>query len=293
MRSPKSWRPVRTVAIGPPTLIVTFNTSQGFAGIYNSLAIVASVQPDKLQQVFSGPNDGLFTRFLYIFSEPVPPRPPKNQGNKERIACLRDAFDRLHSLAWSHDYEGREVPGLLDVENDGVQILQRVREEIYQVTKNTRGILATWRGKNPGRLLRLALVFEFLEWAYSGGAEPTIVRAESVRRAELYLQYCDLMLERVLGELAYSEAQRDAAALAQYISETKPTRINERDFYRQRGFHHLRDRDRRKAAFAELEAAGWVRKANAAPKGGRPSSGWEVHPLARTINDRAHNVHTR
>ena len=117
---------------------------------YNSLAIVASVQPDKLQQVFSGPNDGLFTRFLYIFSEPVPPRPPKNQGNKERIACLRDAFDRLHSLAWSHDYEGREVPGLLDVENDGVQILQRVREEIYQVTKNTRGILATWRGKNPG-----------------------------------------------------------------------------------------------------------------------------------------------
>ena len=250
---------------------------------YNSLAIVASVQPDKLQQVFSGPNDGLFTRFLYIYSEPVPPHPPKNQGNKERIARLRDAFDRLHSLAWSRDHEGREVPGLLDVEDAGVQILQRVRVEIFQATQNARGILPTWRGKNPGRLLRLALVFEFLEWAYSGGAEPTIVRAESVRRAELYLQYCDLMFERVLSELAYSDAQRDAAALAQYISKTKLTHIKERDLYRQRGFHHLRDRDRRKAAFAELEAGGWVRRANASPNGGRPSSDWEVHPLARTI----------
>ena len=254
---------------------------------YNSLAIVASVQPDKLDQVFSGPNDGLFTRFLYTFPEPVPPQPLQGDGNKDRIASLRRVFDRLRSLAWARDYDGREVPGLLNVEDAGLQILQRMREENFQATKKgARGILATWRGKNPGRLLRLALVFEFLEWAYSGaGMAPTIVSADAVRRAELFLQYCELMLERVLGDLAYSEAQRDAAALAQFIHETKPARINERQIYQQRGFHHLRSADRRKAAFAELAAAGWIRKVELPAKGGRPTRDWEVNPASlRVVN---------
>ena len=247
---------------------------------YNSLAIVASVQPDKLEQVFSGSNDGLFTRFLYTFPEPVPPHPLQGDGNKDRIASLRSAFDRLRSLPWAHDYEGREVPGLLNVEDAGLQILQRMREEIFRATqKGARGIPATWRGKNPGRLLRLGLVFEFLEWAHSGaGMAPTIVSADSVRRAELYLKYCDLMLERILGDLAYSEAQRDAAALAQFIHDTKPARINERQIYQQRGFHYFRNAERRKAAFAELAAAGWVRKIEAPAKSGRPTSDWEINP---------------
>jgi Protein of unknown function (DUF3987) len=254
---------------------------------HNSLAIVASVQPDKLEPVFSGPNDGLFTRFLYTFPEPVPPQPLQGDGNKERIAALRNAFDRLRSLPWAHDYDGREVPELLNVEDEGLQILQRMRQEIFRATKKgARGILATWRGKNPGRLLRLALVYEFLDWSYSGaGAVPTMVRAESVRRAELYLQYCEAMLERVLGDLAYTEAQRDAAILAQFIFDTKPARINERQIYQQRGFHHLRDADRRKSVFAELAAAGWIRKDEASGKRGRSASDWEVNStIFRVVN---------
>jgi hypothetical protein len=166
-----------------------------------------------------------------------------------------------------------------------VQVLQRLRLEIYEATKGgARGILATWRGKNPGRLLRLALVFEFLQWAYLGaGAPPATVSAESVRRAALYLQYCELMLERILGDLAYSEAQRDAAALAQFIHDTKPERINERRVCRQRGFHYLRKGERRKAAFAELAAAGWVRRLEETLKSGRPTSDWEVNPQAQRL----------
>jgi hypothetical protein len=268
---------------GPYSVDRVKHTEGGKLIRFNSLAIVATVQPDKLVTVFSGPDDGLFTRFLFIMPEPVPPQPPRNHGgNQERIACLRTAFDRLHLLTWAHDYEGREVPELLNIDDEGQDILQRVREEIFEVItkKGVRGIPATWRGKNSGRLLRLALVFQLLEWAYSGGPEPTVVSGEFVRRAELYLQYCQLMFEAVLGELAFTEAQRDAAALARFIHDAKLIRINERKIYQQRGFHHLRNPERRKAAFAELEVAGWIRKANApAAKGGRPTNDWEVNPL--------------
>jgi hypothetical protein len=86
---------------------------------YNSLAMVASVQPDKLETVFAGPNDGLFTRFLYTFPEPTASHPLTGQGNRDRIKCLLNAFDCLHSLTWARDHEGRPTPELLDVDDDG------------------------------------------------------------------------------------------------------------------------------------------------------------------------------
>ena len=73
------------------------------------------------------------------------------------------------------------------------------------------GFAAGWDGKNPGRLLRLALVFELLAWAVRGDAEPATVSADAVARAGAYLDYAGDMLHRVTAGLARTESEADAA----------------------------------------------------------------------------------
>jgi hypothetical protein len=89
------------------------------------------------------------------------------------------------------------------------------------------------------------------------------------------------MFEHVLGDLAYTEAHRDAAQIARHIRDQGLRVLSERELYRLRGFRHLRDPERRKVAFSELEAAGWIRK-NVGVKNGRPRSDWQVHPSVRS-----------
>jgi uncharacterized protein DUF3987 len=44
---------------------------------FASLAIIGTIQPDKLREVYSAADDGLVARFIFIWPEPIPPRRPK------------------------------------------------------------------------------------------------------------------------------------------------------------------------------------------------------------------------
>lgn len=198
---------------------------------------------------------------------------------------MRNAFSRLRSLNWDRDREGNEIPLLLRLDSEGLDLLHAIREETYAATQVGRGPMMTWRGKTPGRLLRLALVFELLEWSLSDDPQPCTISGASVRRAAAYLQYCAAMMERVLGDLAFTDAQRDAAELARFILADKPATLNERQVYQSRGFSRLRDPQRRKNAFAELHAAGWIRKI-AAVNLGRPAGDWDINPATASLCQR-------
>jgi hypothetical protein len=196
---------------------------------------------------------------------------------------LQKALERLRGLQMDRDDHGEPVPVVLPLDEEGLQILDKVRLENFDANQSEGGLIGGWRGKNDGRLLRLGLVIEHLEWAGHGtGKPPERVSAASVNRAANYLDYADKMMQRCLGELALTNAQRDAAKIARLIqkelaltdaeraaheaagaprliSATDPRTINERDLYKSGGFHALRDKERRKDAFAELVARAWVR----------------------------------
>ena len=157
---------------------------------------------------------------------------------------------------------GNRVPRVIKLEPAAVDLCQEFRVKNHEAiaSGSAHPILNGWRGKNDGRLLRVAAVFEFLEWSVAGGPEPQMVSVTSMKRAWRYLAYCEEMFEHVLGDLAQTEAHRDAAQIARYLRDQGMRVVNERTLYRERGFHHLRNPDRRKAAFLELEAAGWIRK---------------------------------
>ena len=137
-----------------------------------------------------------------------------------------------------------------------------------------------WRGKNPGRLLRLALVFELLQWAVAADAEPIVISREMTARAADFLDYAASMMSYVFQDLLVTDTERDAASLARFIKASGAPILNERKIYQKEGFHRLRVVQHRKSVFAKFVEAGWIRRADV-PTGGRPRGDWEVNPKVR------------
>jgi hypothetical protein len=259
---------------------------------YNSLAVVGGIQPDKLRPMFESKEsrDGFTARFVYIYPDSIPPE-PRDPSRSSCVGELDAALTKLWHLSFDEDYNHREIPHVIRLDAEAAKILQAVRQEAYQADKEgaDAGIVIDWRGKNGGRLLRLALIIEMLIFAKSDrphpyntgnqGQQTFVISGQSAAMARRYLTYCQQMMYRALGELAATDAQRDAGAIGRHILRNNLATINERDLYRSEGFHQFRKEAVRKAAFKTLADAAWLRKARKpAPKGGRPSGEWEVNP---------------
>jgi hypothetical protein len=158
-----------------------------------------------------------------------------------------------------NDEHGAPAPRALPLDADTRRLFDEQRQEAMLRARAAFGLAAGWHGKNPGRLLRLALDFEHLTWAAcdDGVPEPASVSADTMARAGGFLDYAAAMFERVAAGLAVTQAQADAAQIARYvlsIAEAAPPLakrlkpLNERSLYQMRGFSWARDRERRAEA---------------------------------------------
>jgi hypothetical protein len=245
-----------------------------------SLAIVGGMVPDRLRNALAGADDGLTARLIYIWPEPVPIAPLPSRGDIEaaqRRNMLMDAARRLRALVMGADDHGLPAPIALRLDDDARALFDELRQEWMQRARKASGLVAGWAGKNPGRALRFALVFEMLAWAALDGAEPASVSVDAVVRAGGYLDYAAGMLDRVTAGLAIGEAEVDAAAIARHLLATRPASVNERGLYQTAGFTWAREAERRAAAFRVLDRAGWIRRPAVAGQG-RPRGDWEVSP---------------
>jgi hypothetical protein len=195
---------------------------------------------------------------------------------------LITAARRIRALAMGTDDHGTPAPRALRLDADARDLFDELRCDAMTRARNASGLAAGWAGKNPGRALRLALVFEMLAWTARGDAEPTSVSADSVARAGDYLDYASGMLNRVTAGLSIGRAEADAAVLARHLLAMHTTRINERELYQTAGFGWARDKKRREAALNLLERAGWIRPLNASGYG-RPRGDWEVSPRLHEV----------
>ena len=244
-----------------------------------SLAILGGMQPDRLRQALAGPDDGLGARFAYIFPEPVPIAPLSREPDataRGRYERLLTAARRMSALAMDCSPGGEPEPRVLRLDSDAFALFDDIRHEAMMRARSTSGLPGGWHGK-AGRALRLAIVFELLRQAATGGPEPCAIGADAMARAGNYLDYLGAMLDRVTAGLALSGAEADAAAILRNILATRPQRINERDLYQRPDWSWLRGSARRAAAFAELERHEIVRPATRASKG-RPPGDWDVSP---------------
>lgn len=251
-----------------------------------ALGIVGGMVPDRLREALADADDGLAARLVYVWPNPVPIAPLADRGDNEAVKRrerLITAARQLRALAMGTDDHGAPAPRALQLDKDARALFDELRCDAMATARSAASLAAGWHGKNPGRSLRLALVYQLLSWAAWDDAEPASVSADAMARAGGYLDYAASMLDRVTAGLAIGRAEADAASIARHLLATRATVLNERELYQTAGYHWARDRERRAAAFAVLERAGWIRQPNAA-RHGRPRGDWQVSP--RLAKDR-------
>jgi hypothetical protein len=246
-----------------------------------SLAIIGGMVPDRLRETLAGADDGLTARLIYVWPEPMAISSLVDRGGveaTERRQTLVTAARRLRALPMGADDQGAPAPRALPLDTDAYELFDEMRRDAMERARRAHGLAAGWYGKNPGRILRLALVYELLACVMRGhDAEPVSVSADAVARAGGYLDYAAGMLHRVTSGLAIGQAEVDAAAIARHLLATRPARLNEREIYQTAGFAWAREDDRRAAALGVLDQAGWIRQSQRAGRG-RPRRDWLVSP---------------
>jgi hypothetical protein len=256
-----------------------------------SLAILGGIVPDRLRELVIGAaDDGLIARMMFIWPDPVPIRSLSDRGGgeaAERREMLMTAARQLRQLKMGADQYDTPAPRALPLSIDALALFDRMRAAEMQRSRDLHGLAAGWREKNPGRILRLALTYELLRSAADDGLEPTAISHDAIARAGRYIDYAAAMFERVIGGLAISRDEADAALIARHLTATGPARLNERELSRMPGFSWARDRQRRAAALLVLAAGGWIRQPAPASSGGRPARDWDVSPHLATSCRRA------
>jgi hypothetical protein len=247
-----------------------------------SLAVIGGMVPDRLREALADADDGLAARLIYVWPDPMPIVSLCERGDADaaqRRKLLHDAARRLRGLAMGVDEQGSPAPRALRLEKDAFKLFDELRREAMARARTVGGLAAGWHGKNPGRALRLALVYELLAWAVrdDGTPEPASVSADAVARAGEYIDYAAGMLDRITGGLAIGRAEADAAAIARNILATRSATFNERALYQTPGFAWARDAKRRAPGLAVLDRAGWIRRP-AVGVAGRPRGDWQVSP---------------
>lgn len=245
-----------------------------------SLAIIGGMVPDRLRETLADADDGLAARLIFIWPDPMPIARLADHGNAQaadRRNTLMMAARGLGEIPIDADDHAEAAPRALRLDPDAFKLFDELRQDAMARARSAHGLAAGWHGKNPGRALRLALVYEMLAWAVRGGPEPVSISADAVARAGGYLVYAAAMLDRVLGGLAIGQAERDAAIIARHILSAGCSELNERHLYQTAGFAWARDAKRRTAALRVLEEASWMRRAPSADHG-RPRADWHVSP---------------
>jgi hypothetical protein len=242
------------------------------------LSVFGGIQPERMHELLlKRPDDGLVSRFLLFHPEPVPRRRPTKAV---RMETLVEALRRLRSLRFDQDGEGRDVPRTLSLTSEAAQVFAEWWSENGEAAADASGFQQGTLGKGPGIVLRLALIFELLEWAFGPEVpEPTAVGAQAVLWAAALFDYCTAMAARVFGRADLSKEERAAAALLHQIRKAGQPQVNASELRRKKAAG-LTTEAAMTGALVRLAEGGWVQHAGGreGESKGRERSDWDVNP---------------
>ena len=224
-----------------------------------SISVIGGIQPDKLVKLLmQGDDDGLASRMLMVWPDPIPPRRPTL--SPDNFSALR-AMRRLHKMRMGSDDEGNPKPIIVRIEDAAANLMDDWRQDNAEHQKWASGLYLSHLGKMPGMVLRLSLILEFMEWALSpeGTPEPEKVSVEHfAQAADLVDEYFLPMAERAYGDAALPMVERHAAMIAQRILKLHPEKINAREIMREWKIPGLREAKAIRAACDHLVEANWI-----------------------------------
>lgn len=238
------------------------------------VSIVGGIQPDRVQEQLLGrADDGFVSRFLMIYPAPVVREWETPVVDME---LLKRALARLRTLAPA-SVGGNFEPEVIPLHPDAANVFKDWWVENGAEAEASEGFRAGLLGKAPGVVLRLALILEFMEWAWGDQPEPASVSRASVANA--LLLYQDFLLPsalRVIGGVGCDKGEAVAASLLRQIRLRSDNTVNAKDIYRNWGLPGLTKAATVNAALDLLAERGWVRRRRETGFG-RPANDWAVN----------------
>ena len=242
------------------------------------LSIVGSIQPDRLDDIFSGPDDGLAVRFLWTFPTPRPFARPSRLHDAGQ--WLND-LGRLLKLPMVKGDDGNDRPWFMRFTNAAADVVLDAGREWSAREAGAEGLMLGALGKARGQMVRLALVLELLRWCAERPGEEApaeIGEASALAAAAIMDGYFLPMAERVFGAGAMTEAERHGRTLLRHILATGAATVNERVIRETPGLRGLSSADAVRDAVAVLRREDVLLAAPAATGAGRPRADHLVNP---------------
>jgi hypothetical protein len=222
-----------------------------------AVAVYGSTQPDKLALLMRGADDGLLARILWIWPDPILFRLGRQSpGGEWAIGAL----DRLRELELQPG--DSPAPITVPLTDEARSMIEAFGGEMQQRQTNAGGLLRSALGKARGQALRLALILELLWWCGEDGIAPPPVQISArafAAAASLMADYFLPMSERVYGDAAATDRERDAATLARWIVAERPAELHVRHLQRDVRLPGLRTAQEIRGAADALVEADWLR----------------------------------
>jgi hypothetical protein len=222
-----------------------------------AVAVYGGTQPERLSELSTGPDDGLFSRVLWLWPNSVPFR---RGSTTPGAAWAIEALDRLRELDLGPG--NPPSPILISLTDDAQRLMAEFGAEMESRLDRSGGLLRSAYGKARGAALRLSLI---LEWLWCCGKADMPLPPDHVSKeafaaaATLVGEYFMPMAERVFGDAGATDAERNAATLARWILEERPRDVHVRRLQRDIRLPGLRTAEQIKAAAKTLVDADWLR----------------------------------
>jgi hypothetical protein len=243
-----------------------------------SVAMFGTIQPDRLEEILSAPDDGMTSRYLWCWPNAKPFEEPQVAAD---IPAATNRLLRLCNLGMVKNAEGELLPAYVHLSFAGRAVLADFARDMQTREANASPLYKSSLGKARGQALRLSIVLEYLWWSASppGTPEPKEISLAAIQAATgLMDAYFLPMGARVLGDATVPQEERNARTLAGWLMEHRPERINVSMIRDEARLHGLRETDAVKKACKFLEDARWLRVAPLAGNRGRPRGDYLVNP---------------
>jgi hypothetical protein len=245
-----------------------------------ALSIYGGTQPDKLALLMREADDGLLGRILWAWPEPILFRLGREAPRAEWAI---GALDRLREL----DLHPGNPPSpiMVPLTDEARAMIERFGAEMQKRQSGAGGLLRSGIGKARGQALRLALVLEYLWWCGEDGMAPPPAEISArafAAAAHLLGNYFIPMAERVYGDAAVGQKDRNAATLARWIMEVQPREVHVRQLQRSARLPGLATAPLiRQAAEVLIEADWLAQPASGTEFGHRGRIAYGVNPKLR------------
>ena len=223
-----------------------------------AVSVFGGVQPDRLRALMRDADDGLLSRILWSWPDPIPFRLSRRSPNS---AWAIEAFDRLRWLDLQPGDPSQPV--MVPLAGDALVLLEEFARSAQEQQAATGGLLRSAMGKARGLALRLSLVLEMLWWCGREGMTPapTQISAAAFAAAAMLLHdYFVPMADRVYGDAAVSLRDRNAATLARWIIKEHPLDVSVRSLRREVRLPGLNTSEAIHEAALVLVDAEWLAK---------------------------------